>query len=339
VPRAITEITTTERPSPAPESPWRGRALGLVLESSEPFPGAQAAPGVHAGRVTAWREESAEAIDNKWKLGDGDLLLDRRHSDGRLFLRVDGHDAFGFRVWAPYYGRHLVSRDGSSIASALPSVPPARWQRLFFAQVLPLASALNGLCLFHGSAVALGGQVVAFVGPSGSGRTSLTAQLVALGASFVTDDVLAVETADAAVVVHPGPARLSIDEAELRRVPSTQLPRLGPCVARSDKLVCEPAPVPGPLPLTRVYLLRPGTDRTRISIAEREASASRPVLGDRYLGYLRSTGLLQRHTDTCTAVDDSVRAYDIVLPASCRARDAAARVLAHSEELVGDLRL
>jgi hypothetical protein len=256
VPRAITEITTTERPSPAPESPWRGRALGLVLESSEPFPGAQAAPGVHAGRVTAWREESAEAIDNKWKLGDGDLLLDRRHSDGRLFLRVDGHDAFGFRVWAPYYGRHLVSRDGSSIASALPSVPPARWQRLFFAQVLPLASALNGLCLFHGSAVALGGQVVAFVGPSGSGRTSLTAQLVALGASFVTDDVLAVETADAAVVVHPGPARLSIDEAELRRVPSTQLPRLGPCVARSDKLVCEPAPVPGPLPLTRVYLLR-----------------------------------------------------------------------------------
>jgi hypothetical protein len=289
--------------------------------------------------VTTWREESAEAIDSKWKLGDGDLLLERRHSDGRLFLRVDGHATFGFRVWAPYYGRHLVSTDGSSIASALPSVPPARWQRLFFGHVLPLASALNGLCLFHGSAVALGGQVVAFVGPSGSGRTSLTAQLVALGASFVTDDVLAVETADAGVVVHPGPARLSIEEAELRRVPSTQLPRLGPCVARSDKLVCEPTPVPGPLPLARVYFLHPGADSTRISIAEREESASRPVLGDRYLGYLSSPGLLRRHADLSIAVEDSVRVYDIVLPASCRARDAAARVLAHSEELVGALRL
>ena len=289
--------------------------------------------------MTTWREESAEAIDSKWKLGDGDLLLERRHSDGRLFLRVDGHATFGFRVWAPYYGRHLVSTNGSSIASALPSVPPARWQRLFFGQVLPLASTLNGLCLFHGSAVALGGQVVAFVGPSGSGRTSLTAQLVALGASFVTDDVLAVETADAGVVVHPGPARLSIEEAELRRVPSTQLPRLGPCVARSDKLVCEPTPVPGPLPLARVYFLHPGADSTRISIAEPEESASRPVLGDRYLGYLSSPGLLQRHADLSTAVEDSVRVYDIVLPASCRARDAAARVLAHSEELVGALRL
>lgn len=338
MPRAVREVTTTERPSPAHAKRWRGRALGLVLESSAPFPGAQPAPGARAGRVTTWREESAEAIDSKWKIGAGDLLLERRHSDGRLFLRVDGHATFGFRVWAPYYGRHLVSTDGRSIASALPSVPPARWQRLFFAQVLPLASALNGLCLFHGSAVALGGHVVAFVGPSGSGRTSLTAQLVALGASFVTDDVLALETAGAGVVVHPGPARLSIDEAELRRVPSTQLPRLGPCVARSDKLVCEPTPVSDPLPLARVYVLRPGADSTRIAIAE-QASASRRVLGDRYLGYLSFTGLLQRHADICAAVDDSVRVHDLVLPGSCRARDAAARVLAHFQDLGGALRL
>ena len=74
------------------------------------------------------------------------------------------------------------------------------------------------------------------------------------------------------------------------------------------QLVCEPTPVPGPLPLARLYFLRPAADSTRISIAEREASARRPVLGSSYLGYLRSTGLFQRHADTCTAVDASVRA-------------------------------
>jgi hypothetical protein len=289
--------------------------------------------------VTAWREEPAEAIDNMWKLEDGDVLLDRRHSDGRLFLRVDVHDAFGFRVWAPYYGRHLVSADGSAIASALPSVPPARWQRLFFAQVLPLASALRGLCLFRGSAVALGGHVVAFLGPPGSGTTSLTAQLVALGASFVTDDVLAVERADAGVVAHPGPARLSIDEAELGRVPSTQQLRLGPCVARSDKLVCEPTPVSGALPLARVYFLGAGTDDTRIAIVEREPPSSRAPLESVYLGYLSYPDILQRHVGACAAVDESARLYDLELPTTCRARDAAARVLAHCEELVGALRL
>jgi hypothetical protein len=336
---AVTEIPTTERQSPASERPWRGRAFGLVLESSEPFPGVQPAPGAHAGRVTAWREESADAIKNTWKLEDGDVLLDRRHSDGRLFLRVDSHDTFGFRVWAPYYGRHLVSADGSAIASALPCVPPARWQRLFFAQVLPLSSALSGLCLFHGSAIALAGHVVAFVGPSGSGTTSVTAQLVALGASFVTDDVLAIETADAGVVAHPGPARLSIDKAELGRIPSTQQLRLGPCVARSDKLVREPTPVPCSLPLARLYFLRPAADNTRIAIVEREAPSSQPLLASRYLSYLRSSGLLQRHVDTCAAVDESVRLYDVQLPTTCRARDVAARVLAHCEKLVGALRL
>jgi hypothetical protein len=339
VPDAVTEISTMEQPLLASGERWRGRALGVILESTEPFAGAPVVYGEQTERVTSWREESAEAVDNKWKVGEGDLLLERRHSDGRLFLRIDGHDEFGFRLWAPYYGRHLVSKNGDTVESALPSVPPARWQRLFFAQVLPLVSALNGLCLYHGSAVALGGQVVAFVGPSGSGRTSLTAQLLALGASFVTDDVLALEKVGEEVLVHPGPARLSIGEAELRRVPSTQLPRIGPCVARSDKLVCEPTPVPAPLPLTRVYRLRPGADTTRITIARPEPAGGRSVLGERYVSYLTADRFVQRHAALAAAADNSVRLYDLVLPTACRARDAAARVLAHCEELVGAVRL
>ena len=78
----------------------------------------------------------------------------------------------------------------------------------------------------------------------------------------------------------------------------------------------EPTPVPCSLPLARLYFLRPAADSTRIAIVEREASSSQLLLGSRCLSYLRSRGLLQRHVDTCAAVDESVRLYDVVLPTS-----------------------
>ena len=311
---------------------WRGYASGLVLESVEPFPGVQPVPdGFPADRLAAWHEGPAKTIDRAWRIQDNQVLLERRHADGRLFLRIDTNGAIGFRVCAPYYGRHLVSVDGRSIVSALPRVPPARWQRLFFAQVLPLASALQGLSVFHASAVAVRDRVFAFVGPSGSGKTSFAAHLVALGASFVTDDVLALEIGDTGVLAHPGPARLSIEAAELRRVPSTQHSRVGPCVGRSDKLMLEPTPVPGPLPLAGLYFLRPDPAHTRPAIVASERPSSRPLLGAGFLSYLQSPMFLQRHLDACAAVADSVPLYDVELPAACRARDVAARLLAHCE--------
>src|SRR4051812_16369846 len=191
-------MTTLElRTQPAsPVTRWSGSGFGLVLQASEPFPGLP--PTAAAGqRVTSWREVAAQEVEGAWRLGDGEMLLERRHPDGRLFLQIDSDEQDGFRIWAPYYGRHLVAPDGCSITSALPRVPPVRWQRLFFEQVLPLSAALQGLSLFHASAVAVRGKVLPFIGPSGSGKTSLTAHLVALGASFFTDDVLVVESGPA----------------------------------------------------------------------------------------------------------------------------------------------
>ena len=164
---------------------------------------------------------SAEEVEAAWRLEDGEALLERRHPNGRLFLRIDSHERDGFRIWAPYYGRHLVALDGCSIATPLARVPPVRWQRLFFAQVLPLSAALQGLSVFHASAAAVRGKVSRSSAFRAAGRP-LTAHLVALGASFFTDDVLVLESRPAGVRAYPGPARLSIDKAELGQIPSTQ---------------------------------------------------------------------------------------------------------------------
>lgn len=307
----------------------RGHALGVVIESAKPFPGLQAVDTPLPARVTTWRETTADAIDGAWPLAEGRVLHERRHPDGRLFLRVDSHDGIGHRVWAPYYGRHLVSPDGASVESALPRVPFARWQRLFFREILPLAACLQGLHLVRSSAVEIDGGVVAFLGPQDSGKTALTAHLVALGAGFVTDDALAVELTPAGVVAHPGPARLSIERSEFERVPTAERARVGDCVGRSDKLMLEPAPIASPLPLDRIYLLRPRSAVEDVAITHAEPAPLGLLLGATVVDYLRASHVLQLQLDVRNALAETIPIYDVDLPRGCRAREAATRVLAH----------
>lgn len=317
------------RPASVFSATRRGHALGVTIESDEPFPGLQEFHDPLPARRTAWCEATADEIDEAWPVSDGRVLHERRHPDNRLFLRVDSRAGVGYRVWAPYYGRHLVSPDGTVVKSALPRVPFVRWQRLFFGEILPLAACLQGLHLMRSSAVAIGGRVVAFLGPKYSGKTALTAHLVARGAEFVTDDALAIELTPSGAVVHPGPARLSIERAEFERVPSTQRARVGDCVGRSDKLMLEPAPIAAPLPLGRIYLLRPDSAADHVAITHAEPAPLGLLLGATVVDYLRAPDVLQLQLDVCNALAETIPVYDVDLPRGCRAGEAAANVLAH----------
>jgi hypothetical protein len=329
---AVAEVSPgRERFAAAQHGVWRGRAFGIVLESAEPFPGLPLCSGGAGRRIATWHEERARAIDDAWPLEDGKVVVDLRHTDGRVFMRIDRKAADGYRIWAPYYGRHLVSADGRSIRSALPNVRPWRWQRLFFAQTLPLAAALQGLEVFHASAVAVHGRVAAFVGSSRTGKTSVAAHLVALGASFVTDDVLAVERLGSDVVAHPGPARLSIEDLELGRIPDSERRRLGVLIGRSDKLMVEPAPTDTPMPLAAIYFLqRPVADVSHPTIVA-DATPSAALLQDRFLGYLDIPKLLRDRVDVWTAIAERTRLYTVRIPKCARAREVAATALAHAE--------
>jgi hypothetical protein len=311
---------------------WRGRAFGIAVESRDPFPGLPFCVNADSRRIATWHEERARTIDEAWSLAEGEVVVDMRHTDGRVFMRIDRRPGEGYRIWAPYYGRHLVSPDGRSIRSALPNVSPWRWQRLFFAQTLPLAAALQGLEVFHASAVAVHGRVAAFVGSSGAGKTAVAAHMVALGAPFVTDDVLAIEEGPTCVLAHPGPARLSIEDSELRRIPDGQQSRLGVSVGRSDKLMLEPDPIKAPLPLGALYFLkRPVADVSRVTIVEADATATRGLLGSGFLSYVDTPVGLRNHLGVDSAIAESTRLYDVLIPTRARAREVAATALAHAD--------
>src|SRR4051794_325228 len=115
---------------------WTGSAFGLGLAGFE-VPGLERS-GTAGLRPIALDLATAAELRAAWGPG-AETLVVRRYPDGRPAMLIDHLEGSGYRIGAPGYGRHLVSPDGSRVRSAL---PPAsiRWQRLFVAQVLPLAA-------------------------------------------------------------------------------------------------------------------------------------------------------------------------------------------------------
>jgi len=200
--------------------------------------------------------------------------------DARLGPRVDA----GPGQWLRRLGRHtrITARFGSDIVvdSPAPAVDP-----FLEAWVTGPATAAilyqRDLVPLHASAVALPGGVAAFLAYSGTGKSSLAAQLVSEGARLVTDDMLVVrQTAGGAEAV-PGARGIRLGPEGRRRLPL--LGQVEP-LARPDhkQLVQLPDGLArAPLPLRAMFLLECG-----------DSMALTPLRGAEVLGVLR--GLVQR---------------------------------------------
>jgi hypothetical protein len=246
---------------------------------------------------------------------------------------VEHHDDAGFHVWAPRVGRYLVRGDGTSVRCAVPGFTAWRWERLLFAQVLPLAAALRGRELFHSSAVALDHSAIAFVGLSGAGKSSIAAHLVAHGASLVTDDVLALERSPQGVLAHPGTGLAGLDTRELAAMSAEGRARIGTRVGKAEKAYVAVPVAKEPLPLRALYFIVRNADG-RIAVEERSSDASR-LLGSSFIAYLRSAQYLVDHLEMCAWIAAEVPTFEISVPSSARATDVAAEVERHAHALIG----
>jgi hypothetical protein len=247
-------------------------------------------------------------------------------------MRIDHDPSMGYRVAAPGHGSHIISSNGRAIQSAFPKVPRWRWQRLLFAQVLPLAAALQGLELFHASAVALDGRAFGFIAASGTGKTSVAAHLLALDALFVTDDVLALQHGVDGLVAHPGPAWISLTIGELRSIPEESRSRLGVVVGRSEKVYLERSPVGAALPLGGIYFLERGLTRRRLQINALRPPDIQRLLGSSFLWYLGTPEHLLTHLDVSARIAETVPMFDVRIPAGVPASAVAAAVKRHAQQ-------
>ncbi len=143
----------------------------------------------HAARPQA---PLAEAPFHSWASPDNTVWMQfyREHSD--YLLRFP--DQADFRV----------ASDGLSVSGwPVPGVSDGTMEHLYLNQVLPLALSRAGQLMLHGSAVEVAGNGVAFIGPSGRGKSTLAASFATSGSRFLTDDGLQLRWLDEQCWVSP----------------------------------------------------------------------------------------------------------------------------------------
>jgi hypothetical protein len=243
-------------------------------------------------------------------------------------MSIHKHVEHGYRISAPGFGCHVIANDGKRVLSRLPAVPAWRWQRLLFAQVIPLASILQGLDLFHASAVAIGTRAYGFVAASGIGKSSVAAHLIARNASFVTDDVLAIEGREDGVRVYPGASMMAVYPSELGAMTSEGRARLGRALGHGGKtfVVCEP--VTRPAFLGALYFLERSSTGGVFSITERRPDP-RTLLSSAFISYVRSPEHLTNHLETCGRIARSVPLFVVRVPPGVEAWLVAEHIANH----------
>jgi len=121
------------------------------------------------------------------------------------YITADEH-----RFHIPEAGDYWI-RNGSEIIVTPAPDASAREVRLFL-----LGSAWGtvcyqrGLLVLHSSVVQIGDYAVAFCGPTGSGKSTFAAWLVARGHRLIGDDLCHFEVANERVLVHPAAPRLKL---------------------------------------------------------------------------------------------------------------------------------
>ncbi|HEV3321194.1 MAG TPA: hypothetical protein VG147_03275 [Solirubrobacteraceae bacterium] len=192
--------------------------FGLDVSADAQLPFLQHAPAAPTGRGFAISVAAGQSAAVLGWPDSAELVCDQRAPDGTVNFRIEAHPEAGYLIWGPTWGSHLISADGRSVVCATGDCAQDAWQRLLIAQVLPFAAVLHGLEVFHAGAVVRAGSAIALIGPSRAGKTSVALELCRRGASFLTDDVLAVERSGEELLGHPGTPVAGLDHAEAQRL-------------------------------------------------------------------------------------------------------------------------
>lgn len=172
--------------------------------------------------------------------GGLDLAAEPVHADATPDLRVEiaaaapvpagapaGHliagiDLPGIRYWATVAGSTLrvrfeasadfeVDLESGAVSARAEPGREAMLGVLFTGNVIALILGLRGVTVLHAGAAGYDDRVTAFAGPSGVGKSTLTALLCRAGGRLVSDDSVRVEIADgASLAVHRGPATVRL---------------------------------------------------------------------------------------------------------------------------------
>jgi hypothetical protein len=182
-------------------------AYGLKVETDLLLPGIQSTPADGQRQSLTLLRVPAEELPSL--LDDRRYLRNLQAYDGAPYVMLEGSD--GDVLFA--YGRtalfHL-SADHTVLRCAVADEREPAWQRVLLDTILWGVSLLRGFELLHASSVTGRHGLIALVGHTGGGKTSLAAEFLRRGAALFSDDILAFAEIGGATVAHPGPPLMNL---------------------------------------------------------------------------------------------------------------------------------
>jgi hypothetical protein len=324
------------RAEPPANAPARTRAyaFGLDLDSGFEIPGLPAGRAVEPLPTTQLDLTPASEIEARWADRDGERVLEEWIGDSDAPARtIDRDEDLGYRLYARHFGLAEITADGRRVACAPPDVSPWRWQRFLVGRILPWSSVLQGREVLHAGAVTLEDAAIAFVAPSGGGKTSLAVRLVLGGAGFLTDDVLALERRDDTLVAHPGTAIVAVRHAEREAITAADWPRLGKEMGTEEKTYVVVERDPRALPLRALYFLRP-VDGADDPVIEHIAPEPRLLLSSTFVSGVQTPQRLQIQLDVCAVIAATVPTFTASVNPDAGAAALAEAVADHARTVL-----
>ncbi len=147
------------------------------------------------------REQAPLASEpyDRWVLSDDCVKAEfHRSADGFLLRFLDEAD-------------FAIDADCQKVTGwSVPGVADNHFRSLYYNAVLPLIGDHLGGLFMHGSAVAVGGRAVAFLGQSGDGKTTLAGAFAKAGHPYLTEDVIELVIEGGAYHLQPKPSGLRL---------------------------------------------------------------------------------------------------------------------------------
>jgi hypothetical protein len=307
-------------------------AYGLAIGGDLPVLGAAESPVQDLrGRVEVSRGDARAAeepvLEPLFRQGGG---------PGEPLISLD-RTAAGYEMRIARFASFSIASDGERI-SCRPEVEPAwRWQRVLAGHALPLAALLQGIEVFHAGAVVLetgaGPGAIAIVAGSRGGKSSLAVNLALGRARLLTDDALAVEARNGALVGHPGVGAASLRANEAERLRALGLYERLEVLGEDEggaRVLLKRQDVS--VPLVGWYWPEWAAKGEPVAF-ERLAPDPRRVLASTINLVFREPERLTRHFELSAEIAASLPLIRIAVPRDVQAAELARLIEAHALEL------
>jgi len=294
---------------------YRCSIYGLGVIANRTIPGVPASTitsedvRISFGSLPAWLPEvSASQIETSY-------VADYKSECGDPALRV-------FRVLDGRYYRFCYADRTEFLIDEAGSEVWARWSdpltledtaTYLLGPVMGFVMLLRGIVCLHASAVAIGNEAIALVGPAGSGKSTTAAAFANRGYGILAEDVVTLDDRQDHFLVRPGYPCIRLWPASVKALygSETHLPKLTP---NWDKCYLELSHgfQTQPLRLAAIYLLGERQDDGAVIETVDRAKGLMSLVANTYATKLMDKQMRAREFELLTRVLSNVRLRRVI---------------------------